>query len=247
VFIGGRYRQTFSSADLGALACENTMKTEIQKMVVLLVAVLSWSGMEAGAGAEPVTDSPPKSSLPTEKTAGANARSPAERGANSSIGLVVRGWEIQSVLAIRQPAVADIIPAYDAQKRPTGNLTASLRTARGGFLIVQVQCTWGTLDPPHVGPWVGRPDVTLVDETGTEYPVLDTLSRQAGQLITHGMLSAHRHKVPGAVADQTIRVLLYFDVPASSKSFWLRFPRSGSSLVVTQVAELPDSNSDIVN
>ncbi|MHC1766870.1 MAG: hypothetical protein AB9869_21635 [Verrucomicrobiia bacterium] len=116
---------------------------------------------------------------------------------------------------------------------------------KGGFVVVQVQCKWATLQPPNEPLWVGKPDVVLVDDEGTEYPAVDALIRRGGEYITVGMVSNPARRDARTERLRSYRLLAYFDVPNSPRNLSLRFPNGGPEIPVEQLGNLPDALVDL--
>ena len=152
--------------------------------------------------------------------------------------VVVRGWQIQAVSAIRQGVLSDVFPEYD-QKRPIGNRTNALAPAKGSFLVILVQCQSATGQSLNQPLWAGKPDVVLVDEVGLEYPALGKLTQQGGQLLTQGMVTGPNRRNRRLPVGNHTSALVYFDVPSTTRAFSLRFGEAGPSIPVTQVQNLP--------
>ena len=158
--------------------------------------------------------------------------------------VVVRGWEIQSILAIKRPSVSELLPVYQ-QRRRVADEQRVLGSKKGGFLIVQVQCAWATLQPPSEPLWIGRPDVTLVAGDGQEYPAIDALARRAAAYIAPGMLVNPAREDRRTFPPKRSRLLVYFDVPAGARSFSLRFHDGGPVVPVQQLIDLPDALTNL--
>lgn len=157
---------------------------------------------------------------------------------------VVRGWEIQSVRAIRRPNIVQLAPGYQG-RRPSGEEKRSVAARRGGFVIVEVQCRWATLQPPNEPLWIGKPKVVLVDEQGQEYAAVDALTRRAGEYVTVGMISNPGRRETRTQRSRSYRLLAYFDVPSSVRTLSLRFPDGGPVIPVEQLGSLPDALVDL--
>jgi hypothetical protein len=211
----------------------------------LMVCLLGCAWLTPFERADATTNLPPTlaATATTGSTGAPITALPKAAHPKTAARIVVRGWEIQSVTAIRRPAVTNLL-SRPQNGRTNGARAESVGAKRGDFLIVEVQCAWGTLDPLHDPLWVGRPDVTLIDDRGTEYPVYSTLTRESGEYVLHGMFSARRPKARGELAPQSTGILLCFDVPRDARSFWLRFSHGGPHLEVMEQNDLSD-NTDI--
>ena len=149
--------------------------------------------------------------------------------------VVVRGWQVMSLTAIKRNAVTEISPEYQ-NKRSVGNQSAAVNPVKGQFVVILVksQASPGlTLQQPL---WVGRPDVTLVDDVGLEYPAQGRLIQQNGDYVLPGMIVG-RNRLRGPRNTDTS--IIYFDVPTSAQNYWLRFSAGGPLLPVGQAANLP--------
>lgn len=163
---------------------------------------------------------------------------------SDSAAPVVRGWEIESVVAVKRPILTQLAPGYQG-RRPAADEKQTIEARRGGFLIVQVQCKWASLQPPNEPLWVGRPDVVLVDDQGQEYPAVDALTRRGGEFVTVGMVANPARRVLKTERSRSYRLLAYFDVPNSARSFRLRFPDDGPVIPVQQLGNLPGTLVDL--
>ena len=163
----------------------------------------------------------------------------ATKSAPASSRVLVRGWEVQSALAIKRATISRSLPEYRQRKR-VGSLTTEEAAKKGEFLVVLVQSRWATPQAPNDVLWTGKPDVTLVNDLGAEYPAVDILGWQAGSYVGRGMGSKARRGQAKQTVARTSQALMYFDVPNSSgRTFSLRFAGVGASLPVTRVLDLP--------
>lgn len=198
---------------------------------VYLVGILSASAASANVN------------LPPAAASGGN-RSENAPAVSSLASRVVRGWEIESIRAIKRPNIVQLTPGYEG-RRPSPDEKRSVAAKRGSFVLVQVQCKWATLQPPNEPLWVGKPDVVLVDDEGREYPAVDALIRRGGEYITVGMASNPARRDARTERLKSYRLLAYFDVPNSTRNLSLRFPNGGPEIPVEQLGNLPDALVDL--
>lgn len=183
--------------------------------------------------------------LPPAAVSGGNRPETENAAAASSLASrVVRGWEIESVRAIKRPNLVQLTPGY-VGRRPSAEQKRSVAASKGGFVVVQVQCKWATLQPPNEPLWVGKPDVVLVDDEGREYPAVDALIRRGGEYITVGMVSNPARRDARTQRLKSYRLLAYFDVPNSVRNLSIRFPNGGPEIPVEQLGNLPDALVDL--
>ncbi len=157
---------------------------------------------------------------------------------------VIRGWEIESVRAIKRPTIVQVTPEYEG-RRPSAERKRAVAARKGGFFIIQVQCKWATLQPPNEPLWVGRPEVVLVDDEGREYPAVDALTRRGGEYVTAGMVSPSARRDARTERSRSYRLLAYFDLPNNPRNLSLRFPGGGPEIPVEQLGNLPDALVDL--
>lgn len=174
----------------------------------------------------------------SSKTEGSKT-SVAKAAPGKAARVILRGWEVQNASAIKRATLARLLPDY-RQRKLVGNVRTDLRPKNGGeYLVVLVQSKWATSQMPNEPLFVGKPDVTLVDENGAEYPAVDSLSPQGGDFVTRGMSGGVRRGEARQRVGRNNQALIYFEVPASSRTFALRFGKSEASLPVNRVVTLP--------
>jgi hypothetical protein len=199
-----------------------------------------WITITGGLSAHAALSETESVSAAASQIAGISA-APADPGLAQR---VVRGWEIQSARAIRRPNISQLTPGYQG-RRPSAEERRSVAAKRGGYVIVEVQCKWATLQPPNEPLWVGKPKVALVDEQGQEYPAVDALTRRAGEYVTVGMITNPARRDTRTQRSRSYRLLAYFDVPSTVRTFSLRFPDGGPVIPVEQLGNLPDALVDL--
>ena len=170
----------------------------------------------------------------TPKAAGSGGSASSKPKTGDPI-VVVRGWQVMSLTAIKRSAVTEIFPEYQ-NKKPAGNQSAAVNPVKGQFVVILVKSQAApdlSLNQPL---WVGKPDVTLVDDVGLEYPAQGRLVQQNGDYVQPGMIVG-RNRLRGPRGTDTS--IIYFDVPTSSQNYWLRFSEGGPLLPVGQSTTLP--------
>lgn len=213
------------------------------KRVVLGVLAVWFLGVQVGILSASAASA--NVNLPPAAVSGGNRPETENAAAASSLASrVVRGWEIESVRAIKRPNVVQLTPGY-VGRRPSAEQKRSVAANKGGFVVVQVQCKWATLQPPNEPLWVGKPDVVLVDDEGREYPAVNALIRRGGEYITVGMVSNPARREARTQRLKSYRLLAYFDVPNSPGNLSLRFPNGGPEIPVEQLGNLPDALVDL--
>jgi hypothetical protein len=157
---------------------------------------------------------------------------------SASPPVIVRGWQIISASAVKHAKIGDVVPNYNGNKA-NGNVTNNLLPTKGTFIILLVQCQSASGTDLQQPLWGGKPDVVLVDDNGFEYPALGKLVPQGGDYVAEGMvvrLNPRNSKhAPAAISN----MLAYFDVPASSQAFWLRFAGAQQLVPVDLPKNLP--------
>ncbi len=214
-------------------------------MMLLIVSSVLFLAQATGSGASGSSSAaePGKSFAQGVRTESSVQKSqPASPGSGGALAdrVVVRGWQIVSLTAIKRNSITDIFPAYQNQK-PVGNQSESKAPRKGKFVVILVQSQSATQLPLNEPLWVGRPDVTLVDDVGLEYPALGRLIQQGGDYVETGMITG-RNRVRGPRFTDTS--LVYFDVPPNVQNFWLRFPGATALLAVGQATNLPAITTD---
>ena len=166
----------------------------------------------------------------------APASVPSQNGAASRV--IIRGWEVQSVSGVTLPALTELDPEY-SQGHRAGNARKAAQPSKGKFLVVAVKCGWATGQPPNEPLWVGKPDLTLVDDIGFEYPAVDAVAKNGTDYVPTGLVVSAKHERRGSVQGRTSVNLVYFDVPTTSAAYWVRFNEAGPSIAVVSVLGLP--------
>lgn len=152
--------------------------------------------------------------------------------------IVVRGWEVQAAFAIKRNSLTRVLPDY-RQRKLVGNVRSTVQPRNGEFLVVLVQTRWATTQIPNAPLFSGKPSVTLVDESGVEYPAIDSLSLQAGEFVTRGMGAGAQRPNRNERVGRTGQALIYFDVPNAAGQYSLRVAKEAPLLPVTRVINLP--------
>jgi hypothetical protein len=153
--------------------------------------------------------------------------------------VVLRGWEIESVRAIKRPLLTQVFPDYQGGQR-RGDRQLDLAAKKGAFLVVEVRVKWATDQPPTEPLWEGKPDAVLVDQQGVESPVEDVVIRKGNVFYVAGMVTGRGPSEERPRPRKQSRILLSFDVDALSGSFWFQPSPNGPRLQVDNVPDLPE-------
>lgn len=160
--------------------------------------------------------------------------------------VTARGWLIESVRAIKRPVVSEVYPDFQNGKRGTDR-KVTRQAVKGQFIIIEVRSRWATTEAPDTQLWAGKPDATLVDANGVEYPAEHWLVRKGGDYITPTMTIAANSKGKGNEVPRTSRMLVYFDVPSNLPApVSIRVAANARLLTVIDGTDLPEADSDIL-
>lgn len=174
------------------------------------------------------------------------AAGPSSARAAEAATVTARGWLIESVRAIKRSIVTEVFPDFQGGKRGQDR-KATRQATKGQFIIIEVRSRWATTEAPDAQLWTGKPDATLVDGNGVEYPAEHWLVRKGGDYITPTMTIPANSKGKGDTVPRTSRMLVYFDVPANLPApVSIRVAANAPLLTVIEGTDLPEADSDIL-
>lgn len=200
----------------------------------------AWIGILSVLGADPVSQRGPTSvgeAQPApdparlERSASTSEQAnPVKAAQPGSVEpLVLRGWQIESVVAVQ----SDRFTRLASEDVSAGIRGQIVRPRRGVFVMVQVSCKWVTSDPPSESLWTGKPDAVLVDQNRREYSALCVVQQFGSEFAARGMAP-----LPARIPSTTLTQIACFDLPTNASELSIRLTSGGDLAPVDRVEHL---------